>query len=51
MFVVAEIEELTGLEFLRNIDFKNSDERKAFKKNKASSLWPVAKDDYTVTCG
>ena len=48
---INDIEKRTGLEFLRNVNFKNTAQRKVFKNTKAKVLWPVDDNRYTVTCG
>lgn len=47
---VADIEQKTGLKFLRNVKFKNAEKRKDFKTAKATALWPVGEDFYGVEC-
>lgn len=47
---VADIEAQTGLDFLRNVKFKNVAERTQFKAQKATALWPVEANFYGFKC-
>ncbi|MCH8862832.1 MAG: DNA/RNA non-specific endonuclease [Proteobacteria bacterium] len=48
---IAEIENRTGLEFFRNVKFKNVPTRTAFKAATASELWTVESNFFGVGCG
>ena len=50
LVTVADIEAQTGLDFLRNVKFKNVAERTQFKDQLATALWPVEANFYGVKC-
>ena len=47
---IADIEDATDLQFLRNVYFKSKQERQAFKKIKTRSLWPIEDEYFDVEC-
>ncbi len=47
---IADIEDATDLQFLRNVYFKNNKERQAFKKIQTQALWPIEGKYFDVNC-